>query len=53
MDHWGRNRWKYLVVDDFKYWVADEVLNRGKPKSNAWFIAQGKKYMKTHGRRRT
>ena len=44
LDQWGQNHWKYLVVDHFKYWVCDDVLNRGKPKSNAWVIKEGKRY---------
>ena len=52
IDQWGQNHWKYLVVDHFKYWVCDDVLNRGKPKSNAWVIKEGKKYTARHGSRR-
>ena len=52
IDPWGRHRWKYLVVDNFKYWVDDDVLNRAQPKSNAWFIKRGNKHMARHGRRR-
>jgi hypothetical protein len=52
IDAWGRNRWKYLVVDNLKYWIVDDVLNRAKPKSNACFIKEGKKYEAKYGRRR-
>jgi hypothetical protein len=51
IDSWGQKRWKYLVVDDFKYWLCDNVLNRAKPKLNAWVIKEGKKYVAKHGSR--
>jgi hypothetical protein len=51
IDQWGQNRRKYLVVDNLKYWIDDDVLNRAKPKLNEWFREYGKKYIAKYGRR--
>jgi len=51
IDLWGRQPRKYLIVDNLKYWIDDGVLNRAKPKSNAWFRAYGKKYIAKYGHR--
>ena len=41
----GENRWSYLQVDGYKYWVIDNVLNRADPKPNAVVLEEGRKYL--------
>lgn len=47
IDPWQENQWHYLVVDEFKYWVIEDVLNRAAPKSNAQVVADGERYLKS------
>jgi hypothetical protein len=51
IDPWGQKRSKYLVLDNLKYWIDGDVLNRARPEMNAWFRAYGKKYIARFGRR--
>lgn len=44
IDPWGKNEWSYLIVDNYKYWVIGDVLNRGEPKSNCAVLKDGEKY---------
>jgi len=49
-DTWN-GRWtaKYFVVDNYKYWVLDDIINRATPPlRNTEVIANGKIYMATH-----
>lgn len=45
MDPWGENEWFYLRIDEYKYWVIDNVLNRAAPKSNRAVMAAGRRYI--------
>lgn len=45
VDPWGSEKWSYLTIDDYKYWVIGNVLNRAEPKLNAVVIEEGKKYL--------
>lgn len=51
IDPWGSERWSYLVVDDYKYWVLGNVINRAEPKPNAVVIEEGKKYLRAQAKR--
>ena len=43
VDSWRDDRWHYLVVDEFKYWAIEDVLNRAAPKPNAQVLDEGEK----------
>lgn len=48
-DRWGKNNWYYLKVDQYKYWVIDNVLNRAAPILNSAVIKAGKKIKQDKG----
>jgi hypothetical protein len=45
VDPWGKRNWVYFQVDEFKYWVIDNILNRADSKPNSVVMAEGKKYL--------
>lgn len=50
-DPWGNRRNRYLVIGKFKYWVDDDVLNRGAPISNAEVRKRGSRYLARRGQK--
>ena len=50
-DTWDdRTNW-YFVIEKFKYWIDENVLNRAAPISNAEFRRRGVRYAARHGKR--
>lgn len=50
-DRWGDQAFCYLRVDNYKYWVMGEILNRAAPIPSLEVRRRGEEWLRRHGKR--
>lgn len=48
-EFWGRRKFCYLCIGNYKYWVMDDIINRAAPIPSWEVLRRGEQWLRQHG----